>query len=121
MSCNTHETTYFRAVNRVLKPAQPVTFDDHWYDLGTDPLIVLQLVGQLEDVFGVRVDKSELARIRTVRQLYDLFMQHMAEGITLRNLPSRESSPNSARARASSIERSTSVSAVLAENVIRAG
>jgi acyl carrier protein len=87
MSCNTHETTYFRAVNRVLKPAQPVTFDDHWYDLGTDPLIVLQLVGQLEDVFGVRVDKSELARIRTVRQLYDLFMQHMAEGITLRNLP----------------------------------
>ena len=87
MSCNTHETTYFRAINRVLKPAQPVTFDDHWYDLGTDPLIVLELVGQLEDVFGVRIDKSELPRIRTVRQLYDLCMQHMAEGITLRNLP----------------------------------
>ena len=88
MSCNTHETTYFRAVNRVLTPAQPVTFDDHWYDLGIDGLTLLELVTDLEQTFGVRLDRRELGRIQTVRQLYDLCMQHMAEAITVRNLPS---------------------------------
>ena len=71
----------------MLKPAQPVIFDDRWYDLGIDGLTLLELVTDLEQTFGVRLDKREVARIQTVRQLYDLFMQHTPEAMTLRNLP----------------------------------
>ena len=107
MTCNTHETTYFRAVNRVLTPAQPVSFDDRWYDLGIDGLSLLELVTELEQTFGVRLDRRALGRIQTVRQLYDLFMQHMAEAVTARNLPRQLAELGS---RASFGERAASLS-----------
>lgn len=87
VSCYGHESTYIQTVKRVVFPDTSFTMDSKWAELGADSLDFIQLVMECEQAFGVMVDKSELAPIVTVRQLYQLMMHHMSEGITVRDLP----------------------------------
>ena len=43
-------------------------------DLGADSLDVVELVMELEEVFGVSVPEDELADVKTVGQAFDLIM-----------------------------------------------
>ena len=91
VSCYGHESTYIQTVKRVVFPDTAFTMDSKWAELGADSLDFIQLVMDLERAFNVMIDKSELAPVETVRQLYNLFMHHMSEGITLRGL---QAAPN---------------------------
>ncbi len=53
------------------RPIEPRPESELLADLGFDSLQVLELVGELEDHFGVAVPLNDLTHIRTVSQVVD--------------------------------------------------
>jgi acyl carrier protein len=51
------------------RPIEPTLDSELLADLGFDSLQVLELVGELEEQFGIAVPLSDLSRIRTVAQV----------------------------------------------------
>jgi acyl carrier protein len=51
------------------KPIEPTTDSELLADLGFDSLLVLELVGELEDHFDIAVPLNALTHIRTVGQI----------------------------------------------------
>ena len=51
------------------RPIEPALTSDLLADLGFDSLQVLELVGELEDHFGISVPLNALTHIRTVDQI----------------------------------------------------
>lgn len=49
-----------------------VTEDDAIADLGMDSLSMLELVGEMEREYDIRIAEEELTGVRTVRQLLEL-------------------------------------------------
>jgi acyl carrier protein len=53
------------------RPIEPTPASELLADLGFDSLQVLELVGELEDHFGIAVPLNDLTHIRTVAQVVD--------------------------------------------------
>lgn len=51
------------------RPIDPTPNSELMADLGFDSLLVLELVGELEDRFGIAVPLNSLTHIRTVSQI----------------------------------------------------
>lgn len=51
------------------KPIEPMPDSELLADLGFDSLLVLELVGELEDHFNIAVPLNDLTHIRTVGQI----------------------------------------------------
>ena len=56
-----------RRISRL--PVEPAPDKELLADLGFDSLLVLQLVGELEEHFNITVPLNDLSRIRTVAQV----------------------------------------------------
>lgn len=64
------------------RPIDPLPDSELLADLGFDSLQVLELVGELEDRFGIAIPLNDLTHIRTVRQVVDEI-----RGLTARQEP----------------------------------
>ena len=58
-----------RRISRL--PVEPRPDSELLADLGFDSLLVLELVGEIEERFAIAVPLDDLSRIRTVRQVID--------------------------------------------------
>ena len=56
-----------RRISRL--PVEPTTDSELLADLGFDSLLVLELVGEIEERFAITVPLDDLSRIRTVGQV----------------------------------------------------
>jgi acyl carrier protein len=56
-----------RRISRL--PVEPTLDSELLADLGFDSLLVLELVGEIEEHFAVTVPLNDLSRIRTVREV----------------------------------------------------
>lgn len=61
------------------KPVQPTPDSELLADLGFDSLLVLELVGELEDHFNIAVPLNALTHIRTVGQIVSEVRRLVAE------------------------------------------
>jgi acyl carrier protein len=61
------------------KPIEPTPQSELMADLGYDSLLVLELVGELEDRFSIAVPLNSLTHIRTVGQIVSEVRRLVAE------------------------------------------
>ncbi len=61
------------------KPVDPTPERELMADLGYDSLLVMELVGELEDHFDIAVPLNNLTHIRTVGQIVDEVRRLVAE------------------------------------------
>jgi acyl carrier protein len=76
------EQRYLDTVRKIVFPDEPFDMNSKWAELGADSLDLVELCMQVEELFGVMIDESELAPIETVGQLYRLALHHRSEGIS---------------------------------------